>query len=50
MGIDVLFRLKDRTADVCGFDSKEFALFPKSGFSDELKDQAEREGCTRSVG
>ncbi|MBO4301837.1 ATP-binding protein [Methanosarcinaceae archaeon] len=44
MTIDVLFRLEDRAADVRGFDSKEFALFSKSGFSDELKDQAEREG------
>ena len=44
MGIDVLFRQKDRAADACGFDSKAFELFSKSGFSEELKDQAEREG------
>ena len=44
MGIDVLFRLKDRAADVRGFDSGDFALFSESGFSDELKDEAEREG------
>jgi AAA+ ATPase superfamily predicted ATPase len=45
VGPSVLMSLKDRAQYVPGFESKNYAVFSRGGFSDELADRAEAEGA-----